>query len=163
MPVQRRRPSLLGGLLWTLLGLMFLLRNLGHGPDIWSLAARYWPILLILLGLGKVIDYYRRKEGVSLKFGEVFGILVLIVIGSAVTRISNSGFGRVFREMPIHISGTEVRPGRWLGSSYSYSQETAYPLEAQSTIRIDNSYGLVSVSPGSDREVRVRLRKVVYE
>ncbi len=65
MSSERRRPSLLGGLLWTGLGALFLLRNFGIGPDIWSLAARYWPILLILLGLGKVIDYYRQKEGVS--------------------------------------------------------------------------------------------------
>ena len=44
---------MLGALLWLGLGVLFLLRNFGIGPDLWSLAGRYWPILLILLGLGE--------------------------------------------------------------------------------------------------------------
>jgi hypothetical protein len=144
------------------LGVLFLLRNFGIGPDFWSLAGRYWPILLILLGLGKVIDYYRQREGVSLRIGEVFGILFLLVVGSAITRINDSGLGRVFRDMPIHIRGTEMRPGQWFGNSYSYTDETSYPLAGEQNIRIENAYGLVTVTPGSDGEVRVRLRKVIY-
>ena len=42
----KRRPSLLGALLWIGLGTLFLLRNFGIGPDFWSMAARYWPIAL---------------------------------------------------------------------------------------------------------------------
>jgi DUF4097 and DUF4098 domain-containing protein YvlB len=163
MAARKTRPSLMGALLWIGLGILFLLRNFGLGPDIWSLTARYWPILLILLGLGKVIDYYRQKEGVSLRVGEVFGILFLLVIGSAVTGISNSGIGRVIRDIPIHIRGTEVRPGQWFGNSYSYTDEASYPILGEQSIQIENAYGLVSVAPGSDGEVRVRLRKVVYE
>jgi len=87
---HKRRPSLLGGLLWTGMGLVFLLRNFGIAPDFWFFAGRYWPILLILIGLGKVIDYYRQKQGVSLRAGEVIGILFLLLIGSLVTKISNS-------------------------------------------------------------------------
>ncbi len=163
MPARHRRPSLLGGLLWTTIGVLFLLRNFGIGPDFWSMAQRYWPILLILFGLGKVIDYYRQSEGVSLRVGEVVGVLILVVIGSAITRMYDSGFTRIFREMPIHIRGTEVRPGQWFGNSHTYSQEATYPVAAQAAIRIDNSYGAVTVSPGSEREVRVRLRKIVFQ
>src|ERR671937_836864 len=84
---HKRRPTLMGGLLWTGLGVVFLLSNFGIGPGVWTMAGRYWPILLILLGLGKVIDHFRRKEGVSLRVGEVFGIFFLLLIGSFVTRI----------------------------------------------------------------------------
>ena len=162
MSSGRRRPSLLGGLLWTGLGVLFLLRNFGIGPDFWSLAARYWPILLILLGLGKVIDYYRQKEGVSVRIGEVIGILLLLLIGTFFTKVTHGPVGRIFREFPITIAGTHVRPGQWLGNSYSYSEERSYPLSTPTPIRIENSYGSISVSPGSDQEVKVRLRKVVY-
>src|SRR5512136_3325655 len=140
---RRYRPSLLGGLLWTGLGIIFLLRNFGIGPDFWSLAARYWPILLILLGLGKVIDYYRQKEGVSVRIGEVIGILLLLLIGTFVTKVTHGPVGRIFREIPITIAGTHVRPGQWLGSSYSYSEEKSYPLSTPTPIRIENSYGSV--------------------
>lgn len=163
MTSKRRRPSLLGGLLWTGVGVFFLFRNFAVVPDFWSLAARYWPILLILLGLGKVIDYYRQKEGVSLRLGEVFGILILLLIGSAITRIEASNFGHVLRELPISIGEVSVRPGHWIGTSYSYTQEATYPVQASTPLRIENSYGLISVQPGSDGEIRVRLRKVVYQ
>ncbi len=158
----KRRPSLLGALLWIGVGVLFLLRNFGIGPDFWSLAARYWPILLILLGLGKVIDYYRHKEGVSLRVGEVVGILILLIIGTAITKVSNSAISQAFRDWPITIGDSSVRPGQWLGTSYTYTQEATYPLTSSGPIRIENAYGLVSVTPGSDGEVRVRLKKIVY-
>jgi DUF4097 and DUF4098 domain-containing protein YvlB len=162
MSALKRRPSLLGALLWIGLGSLFLLRNSGIGPDFWSMAARYWPILLILLGLGKVIDYYRHKEGVSLRIGEVVGILILLVIGTAITKLSESSISQVFRDMPITIGDSSVRPGQWFGNSYTYTQEATYPMRAAGPIQIENAYGLISVIPGSDGEARVRLKKVVY-
>ncbi len=159
----KRRPSLLGGLLWIGVGVLILLRNHRILPDFWTLIAHYWPILLILLGLGKVIDYYRQKEGVSLRLGEILGILILVLIGTAITRIEASNFGHVIRELPISIGEVSVRPGQWIGTSYSYTKEVSYPIPASTPLRIENSYGLVSVQPGSDGEVRVRLRKVVYQ
>jgi len=163
MSRNKRRPSLLGALLWIGLGVVFLLRNFNIGPDFWSMAGRYWPILLILLGLGKVIDYFRQKEGVSIRIGEVFGILFLLLIGSFFTKVSSTNFGRIISEMPIQIGDASVRPGHWIGNSYSYSEEASYPVSAGTALRIENSYGQVSVSPGSDGEVRVRLRKVIYQ
>jgi DUF4097 and DUF4098 domain-containing protein YvlB len=163
MPLVKRRPSLMGGLVWTGLGLVILLRNFGIGPDFWSMAGRYWPILLILLGLGKVIDYYRQKEGVALRVGEVFGLIFLLIAGAFFTKLSGGPIRALFREGPaIDFGGGRVRPGDWIGTSHSFSQEAAYPVDAAVPIRIENSYGLVTVSPGSDREVRVRLKKVVY-
>jgi ribosomal protein L6P/L9E len=157
---RRRRPSLLGGLLWAGLGVLFLLRNFGIGPDFWSLAGRYWPILLILLGLGKVIDYFRQSDGVSLRFGEVFSLLLVLIIGSALSKIPNSAMRDLFWMNPINIGGTNVNLS---GPSFGYTQEISYPLPLGLTVRVENSHGTITVSPGSDREVRIRLRKVVYE
>src|SRR5207249_10734678 len=89
---HKRRPTLMGGLLWTGLGVVFLLNSLRTGPGVRTMVGRYWPILLILLGLGKVIDYLRQKEGVSLRVGEVFGIFFLLLIGSVLTLVSRSPF-----------------------------------------------------------------------
>ena len=159
---HRHRPSLLGALLWTGLGVLFLLRNFGVGPDIWSLASRYWPILLILLGVGKVIDYFLQKDAVSIRVGEIIGILLLLFLGSALTRIPDSHMARLVRDLPIQIGGASVRPGQWIGDSHTYSEDVTYPLQSTMPIRIENAYGSISIAPGSDREVRVRLKKVVY-
>jgi hypothetical protein len=160
---QRRRPSLLGALLWTALGLLFLLRNFGIGPDAWSVAGRFWPVLLILLGLGKILEYFLKKEAVAIRIGEIIGIILLLLIGSAISKISEShGIARIIREIPLQVGDTPVRPGQWFGESHTYSEEATFPLESPLPVRIENSYGLVSIAPGSDREIRVRLRKVVY-
>jgi len=155
---RRRRPSLLGGLLWVGIGTMFLLKNFGIGPDLWAMARRYWPILLILLGLGKVIDYFRHKEGVSLKVGEVFCILIVLIIGLAISQIPGSAV-RDLLSTSINIGGTDV----FLGTSHEYTQDFTYPLAAGMPVRIENSSGLVTVSAGSDSEVRIHMRKRVYE
>ncbi len=158
MSALKRRPSLLASILWIGLGVLFLLRNFDIGPNLWALAGRYWPILLILLGLGKVIDYFRQKEGVSLRVGEVFGILLIFVIGSAISRVSGSAVGDLLWRVPIRIGDTEVA----LGSSYSYEQEASFPIAPGTSVRIENANGLVTVAPGSELELRVRLRKVVF-
>jgi DUF4097 and DUF4098 domain-containing protein YvlB len=51
-----------------------------------------------------------------------------------------------------------------MGESHSYTEEAAATRLSgdSSPILIENSYGSVSVIPGSDREVRARLKKVIY-
>ena len=159
---HRQRPSLLGALLWIGIGLLFLLSNFGIGRGFWSLAGRYWPVLLILFGLGRVIDYYLKKDAFSIRIGEIVGIFLLLIFGSAITRFADSHFARFVRELPIEIGNASVRPGQWIGESYAYTEEASYPLQHPIPIRIENSFGLVSVSPGSDGEIRVHLKKVVY-
>ena len=116
MPHKTKRPSLLGGLLWIGLGVLFLLRNLSIGPDLWSMIARYWPILLILLGLAKVIEYFWKKQGVSIRIGEVLGILLILLVGTAITKISSSAAGMnrpsILRRAST-MSRTYLRIGPW--------------------------------------------------
>jgi hypothetical protein len=157
-----QRPSLLGALLWIGLGVVFLLRNFGIGPSFWWLIWHYWPILLILLGLGKVLDYLLHKDSISIHAGEVIGIIMLILIGSAVSRLSDSHFGRIVQNLPIQIGGMSVRPGQWLGETHSFSEEATFPLKDSLPILVENSYGSVSITPGNDREIIVRLKKIIY-
>jgi hypothetical protein len=158
----RNRPSLLGALLWTGLGTLFLLHNFGIVPDFWSLAGRYWPVLLILLGLGKIVDYFLHKDAMAIRIGEIFGIFLLLLIGSAITRIHDSQMGRIIRDFPFQIGDTQIQLGQWLGDSYTYTEEATYPVDISKPIRIENSYGSVSVVAGSEGEIHVRLKKVVY-
>jgi uncharacterized protein YodC (DUF2158 family) len=59
----------------------------------------------------------------------------------------------------INIGGTDV----FLGTTHEYTQDFTYPLTSETPVRIENSNGQVSVSPGSDNEIRVHLRKSVFE
>jgi hypothetical protein len=161
LPIRKKRkhrPSLFVGLIWMALGFVFLLKNFGIGPDLWPIARRYWPLLLILVGFGKLIDYFRQKEGFSLRFGEVFGILFISIVGMALSRIPQNAV-RDLLNTSIQIRDADVI----LGTTHEYEQDFTFPLAVGIPLRIENSHGSVSVSPGSDGEVRVHLRKKIFE
>jgi len=157
---HKHRPSLLGALLLTGIGVLFLMRNFGFGPDFWSLARRYWPVLLILLGAGKIIEYFFKKDSVSIRVGEIIGILFLLFFGFIITRVFHSPFGPI-PDIPNIGWGPSMPSGPWVGESYTFTEEESYPIESAMPIHIENSNGSVSISPGSDGEIRVRLKKVI--
>ncbi len=161
---QKRRPSLLGALLLTGIGILFLMQNFGFGPGFWSLARRYWPVLLILLGVGKIIEYFFKKDSVSIRAGEVVGILFLLFFGFIISRIFYTPFGPgpIIPNIPDIRWGPPSRPAPWVGESQTYREEASYPLDSSVPIRIENSNGSISISPGSNQEIRVRLKKVVF-
>lgn len=61
MPATRRG-SLVGAVLLVALGLFLLYSNFRPGLDPWPLLSRYWPVLLIFLGLGKIWDQFRPRD-----------------------------------------------------------------------------------------------------
>ena len=88
----RRRGSLFGALLLIVLGGAFLYSNLRPEWSPWPLISRYWPVLLILLGLGKLFDALRapgppgarqtaRHTGVTFAF-----VILLVLLGVALVR-----------------------------------------------------------------------------
>jgi hypothetical protein len=60
--VTRRRRSPTGGLILIVIGLFFLLIKLHPELEPWPIIGRYWPVILIVIGLGRIWDalLYRR-------------------------------------------------------------------------------------------------------
>jgi hypothetical protein len=60
------RPRSAGSVFWGLIligtGMVLLLKNIGYEIPIWSGIARYWPVLLIVWGFIKLVDYARWKK-----------------------------------------------------------------------------------------------------
>lgn len=78
MTRRRHQGSLVFPLLLVFLGLMFLLINLGVvDRSIWSDIIRFWPVLLILMG----IDTLLRRSSAGAAFGTVLSTVVLIAAG----------------------------------------------------------------------------------
>ncbi|MFC2079502.1 LiaI-LiaF-like domain-containing protein [Candidatus Bipolaricaulota bacterium] len=78
MTRRKRRGSLVFPLALLFLGVMFLLTNLDVvDSSIWSQVLRYWPVLLILVG----IDALLRHSSIGAAVGGVIGTLVLVAAG----------------------------------------------------------------------------------
>jgi hypothetical protein len=64
-PEKRRKrshpPSITGALVVIAVGVILLLVNIYPSLDVWAVLSRYWPILLILIGLGKIIEAFRYR------------------------------------------------------------------------------------------------------
>ena len=53
--------SLAGPLILITIGTMFLIQNLSH-INVFKVFWRYWPVLLIAIGISKLLEYFRGNN-----------------------------------------------------------------------------------------------------
>jgi uncharacterized integral membrane protein len=56
---SRQNDEIIGGVILIFLGLFFLFSNI-YGVSAWYLLATYWPVILIIVGLGIIISQWRN-------------------------------------------------------------------------------------------------------
>src|SRR5215472_13705098 len=81
---QQRRTSLVVPILLIALGALFLFRNWHPGFEPYQVLRTYWPLILVLVGLGKIWDSSRHRaagqssSGVAL--GSTLGVVAFVVV-----------------------------------------------------------------------------------
>ena len=91
----KRRGSVIGATLLIAFGVLFLYANVRPEINPWPILQRYWPLLLIFWGLGKLWDYLRLRNDPNATptrwvSGEVIAILLVVLLfGFALSRRSN--------------------------------------------------------------------------
>lgn len=74
---MKRRPGLIGPLILLALGFILLFNNLGLiSWDIWSTLWRFWPLILILLGLEILVS--RTESGIAYALVALLGVVVIV-------------------------------------------------------------------------------------
>jgi hypothetical protein len=82
--MEHRRPSLIGPLLLITIGILLLLANLGYLPlSFWEIAFRFWPLILILIGLEIIIG--RRSRLGALLILALWCALIAGILWLAIT------------------------------------------------------------------------------
>ncbi|MFZ0884756.1 MAG: DUF5668 domain-containing protein, partial [Candidatus Acidiferrales bacterium] len=96
----RQRSSIFGGLLLILLGVLFLLARFNPDLRMWHLFWCYWPVLIILWGVAKLIDnasaHHAGQTRPPLLTGGEAALLILVVLVLAGMGI----YSRVREKMP---------------------------------------------------------------
>jgi DUF4097 and DUF4098 domain-containing protein YvlB len=157
---RRSVGSIFWGLALIVGGGIFLAKNLGYPIEIWNGIARYWPVLLIVWGGIKLIDYYRwqrsGQQGSLFSGGEVVLLVLVILVGSSITAAANinSDIGEWFELADIDL---------WdiTGNSYEYTEHQEMEVRAGSTVNIINRYGTVDVTPADTDRIVLDVRKTV--
>jgi hypothetical protein len=71
-------------LIITAIGVFFLLLSLHPDLDLWPILARYWPVILIIIGLGKIFDAMQTRNSDGTGGGRAnlgLGSAVLALVG----------------------------------------------------------------------------------
>ncbi|MFB3902939.1 MAG: DUF4097 family beta strand repeat-containing protein [Acidobacteriota bacterium] len=150
------KSSLLGGIFWTAVGAVGLLDFLGV-VVFFSFFGSYWPGLLILFGIGKIVDFYRFSGGLQFRASEVVGVLALMLLGFVAGKIGGlePGF-RAFADWPRGWVWHEQDRDR--ARIESHQETSAAGVEA---VQIENRYGDIQVEPGLEDKIDVGLTAVV--
>jgi hypothetical protein len=139
---QQERSSLFTGLLLILLGSVLLFHRFYPELEIGRIAARYWPVLLILWGIAKLIDHFAadKSGGHRPPFltGREAALLVLIVFVLIAMWIAEN-----FRPRGHRVHGFDVDA---FSRTYSENRDvspTEIPVGAQ--VRIETRRGSITV------------------
>ena len=144
-----------------LIGVFFLLGNLGilqwHNLGLWF--AHYWPALLILWGVIKLVEYQQasRSGGRSAGIGAGGVILVVFLVVAGLTATSLSRMDWEGLRDQFHIEGNAP----WWGHTYNYSDDLQQAFPAGSSLKVSNERGAINISASDDNQIHVAVHKRV--
>src|SRR6202162_1432097 len=161
-PLPPRR-SLAGPFVLIVLGTVFLMATmrvlsigrLGH------LFANYWPALLIVWGVIKLIEHQRaQREGTrapGIGGGGVVLVGMIVVFGLIAPQLEHvnwSGLHDQFNFDDSDFNGI-------FGQSFNYNDNLEQDFPAGASLKVIDSHGAVSVHASDDNKITVVVRKRV--
>ena len=161
-PPMRPRPprSLAGPVVLILLGVFFLLGNMGvigwHNLGFWF--AHYWPALLILWGIIKLIEYQHANSSGYRSPGIGAGG-VLLIIFLVVTGLATSAFYRHEWQWQSWCDSSDAENLPWCGHTYSYTDEAQQAFPAGASLHVSSDHGAINVASSQDNQIHVNVHK----
>jgi len=155
-----RRSSLLSGLFWTAVAGVWLLALAGTFEflDFFGL---YWPMLLVLFGIGKIVDYYRFQGRIRLRAGELIGVFLIVFLGLTAGRVAEANWPGLDFDFPAILLGDgNIRLRPW-GETHRWTDNAQASAEGIVHLQVNNDYGDIRIEAGSRDEIEVRLTKEV--
>jgi DUF4097 and DUF4098 domain-containing protein YvlB len=160
VPPPRPRRSLAGPVVLILVGIVFLLGTMGvlHWYMLGHWFAHYWPLLIIIWGIIKLIEYQQAQQSgtrpTGIGAGGVFLLIVIIFFGLLATQASRVNWD----ELRDHINvGDADLP--WFGHSYSYDDQLAQAFPAGASLHVTSDRGAVNVTASNDDQMHVIVHK----
>ncbi|MFZ0295849.1 MAG: DUF4097 family beta strand repeat-containing protein [Candidatus Sulfotelmatobacter sp.] len=168
-PVQpplppRRRRSFAGPVVLIILGIVFLLGNMHllSWARLGTWFAHYWPLLLILWGVLKLIEHQQaQRDGLpsrGIGAGGVFLVIVIVICGLIATQASRFNWGEIGDNMGIDDGDLD----NVFGQTYNFDDHLEKDIPPTVTsLRVNDDHGAVRVSMADDKKITVVVRKRV--
>jgi len=162
LPPRPHRRSFAGPFVLIVLGVVFLLGNLHmiSWARLGTLFAHYWPALLILWGVIKLIEHQQaQRDGLPARgigAGGVFLVIVIVVCGLIATQASRFNWGEIRDNMNIDDNDLN----NIFGETYNFDDHLEQDISPSITsLRVNNDHGAVRVNIANDNRITVTVRK----
>jgi DUF4097 and DUF4098 domain-containing protein YvlB len=150
-----------GPIVLIVLGIVFLLGNMHmlswYRITVWF--SHYWPVLLILWGVIKLIEHYQaQREGTrssGIGAGGVFLIVIIVVFGLIATQVERVNWSGLRDQMNFDDNDFS----NIFGDTYNYSDNLAQDFPAGASLKVIDNHGAVSIHPSDDNKIAVVVRK----
>lgn len=155
MTTAQQRSSIFTGVLLILLGVLFLVHRLEPQLGLGHLIARYWPILLIIWGVAKLIDYQaadRTGQGrpAILSPGEAALLILLVLV-----LLGMSAIDWIHR----HDPDRDVEVSLFSEKATDSEELPATALPAGAHVTITNGRGNITAHAGEGSDLRVGVNE----
>jgi hypothetical protein len=158
-PYYRR--SLAGPIVLIVIGCLFLLHNFGIRVPVWHYFGRFWPLLLILWGVIKLIEHFdanrRGYRATGIGAGSIVLLLLIIVFGLGAHYSNDVNWGGVRDQIQI-----DDDLGGMFGNAYSFDDNLEQTFPNDGSLRIVSDRGAINIQPSDSDTIKVVVRKKLY-
>jgi DUF4097 and DUF4098 domain-containing protein YvlB len=158
-----RRSSIVGPVVLVTIGILALLLETGHlsAMHFWEWYARWWPILLIGVGLVSLAEYFWDRNNPYAGRRSLGGVVVLILL------VAFLGWGAHSRHVIWGPLGDQFGDNgddffSMLGEEHDNDVQQDQPMAQNATVNIQNPRGDVTVTVSTDEHMHVRAHEVVH-
>jgi hypothetical protein len=160
-PLPPRHRSFAGPIVLIVIGTVFLLSTMGvlRIEHLGFLFAHYWPLLLILWGVIKLVEYQQSKISGSrvsgIGAGGIFLLIVLICFGLVATQLSRLDMEGI-RD---HINFGDDSDFPFFGHNYTFDDQLQQAFPAGASLHVVSERGAVHVNASDDNQIHVLVHK----
>lgn len=157
-----RRHSLFTPILLVAIGVVFLLINVGviASRSFFWWFSKYWPVVLILLGLVKLAEYLlarsRNERAPGIGPGGIVLLVFFVVVGAAFSAASRATWN-----LNVDPGEDWNDPFGWFGSRYEFTATFDQPIRSGDQIKIYASRGDITIKPSPDDQAHAFAHKYV--
>jgi DUF4097 and DUF4098 domain-containing protein YvlB len=160
-----RRHSVVGPLILIVIGALFLLRNFGYTIPLFPHFVKYWPLLLVLIGLVRLAEFFAARSAGRpapvMGGGTVFLLVVVIAIGVGVSAVlhgrNDINWGSVRDNVDMDDDFM-----RLFGNEYTYDGEVTQQISPGGAVRVNCDRGNITVNNWDQPQVKVVYHKRIF-
>lgn len=164
VPPPRRR-SVVGPLILIFIGGLFLLRNFGYTIPLFHNFVKFWPLLLVLIGLVRLAEYFAARSSQrpvpTMGFGSVFLMVIVIVAGIGLSAAfhgrNDINWGSLRDNVDMDDDLMHL-----FGNQYTYDGEVSQSIPAGGAVRVICDRGNITINNWDQPQVKVVFHKRIF-